>query len=75
MDEYTNIFLLFIGKRRQLTTFSAEVLRDYFIKFWKGVREKISSSLSGRHFGHYKGASRINNLSEVHVIIIQLDSY
>ena len=66
MDEYTNKFLTFIGKRRKLTTFSADVLRDDFIQFWKGAREKTSSSLSGRHFGHYKAASRNHNISEVH---------
>ena len=40
MDEYTNKFLIFGGKRRQLTTFSAKVLLDEFIEFWKGEREK-----------------------------------
>ena len=66
MDKYTNTFLSFIGKRRKLTTFSADVLREDFITFWKGAREKTSSSLSGRHFGHYKAASRSNQLSEIH---------
>ena len=40
MDEYTNKFLSFIGKRRKLTTFSPDVLRKDFIQFWKGAREK-----------------------------------
>ena len=40
MDEYTNNFLTFIGKRRQLTNFSADILRDDFIQFWKGARAK-----------------------------------
>ena len=40
MDEYTNKFLSFIGKRRKLTTFSADVLRKDFIQFWKSAREK-----------------------------------
>jgi len=26
----------------------------------------MSSSLSGRHFGHYKSASRCRSLSEIH---------
>lgn len=66
MDEYTNAFLSFIGKQRQFTTFYADVLRDDFIAFWKGAREKTSSSLSGRHFGHYKVGSRSHNNSELH---------
>ena len=33
MDEYTNKFLIFMGKQRQVATFSAEVLQDDFIKF------------------------------------------
>ena len=66
MDEYTNKFLSFIGKRRKLNTFSPDVLRKDFIQFWKGAREKTSSSLSGRHFGHYKAASRNHNISEIH---------
>ena len=66
MDEYTNKLLIFIGKRRHITTFSSEVLRDGFIKFWMGAREKTSSSLSSHHFGHYKVASCSNTLSEVH---------
>ena len=66
MDEYNNKFLHFIGKRSQLPTISADVLREDFIAFWKGAREKTSSSLSGRHFGHYKAASRSNKISEIH---------
>ena len=49
-----------------MTTFSADVQREDFIQFWKGAREKTSSSLSGRHFGHYKAASHSHNLSEIH---------
>ena len=66
LDEYTNKFLTFIGQRSKLTTFSADVQREDFIQFWKGAREKTSSSLSGRHFGHYKAASHSHNLSEIH---------
>ena len=66
MDIYTNKFLTFIGKCRKLTTFSADVLRQDFIDFWKGAKEKISSSISGRHFGHYNVASRSEKLSEIY---------
>ena len=40
IDDYTNKFLTFIGKRRKLTTFSADILREDFVAFWKGAREK-----------------------------------
>lgn len=74
MDKYSNTFLQFIGKCRQLTTFSADVLRDDFIVFWKGARAKTSSTLSGINFEHYKTASRSNNISEVHASFQHLAS-
>ena len=66
LDEYTNKFLSFISSRSQLPTISAAVLRDDFIAYCKSAREKISSFLSGRHFGHYKTASGNPFLSELH---------
>ena len=44
----------------------ADILREDCVTFWRRTRVKTSSPLSGRHFGHYKAASRSNRLSEVH---------
>jgi hypothetical protein len=43
-----------------------------FVHHWKTVKEKTSSSLSGRHFGHYKAASYSEILSQLHVDSINL---
>ena len=66
LDNYTNKFLSFISSRSQLPSVSAAVHQSDFISYWKGAREKTSSSLSGRHFGHYKAAASNSHLSELH---------
>ena len=66
LDEYTNKFLSFISNRTQLPAITADVMKEDFIYFWKGARERTSSSLSNRHFGHYKAASNSPMLSELH---------
>ena len=66
LDEYTNKFLSFISNRTQLPAITADVTKEDFIYFWKGARERTSSSLSNRHFGHYKAASNSPMLSELH---------
>ena len=40
IDEYPNKFLTFIGKRRKLTTFSADILREDFFAFGKEPGKK-----------------------------------
>ena len=52
LDPHTNAFLSYISLRSQLPPLSASVSLSDFQKYWKGSRERASSSLSGRHFGH-----------------------
>ena len=66
LDTYTNKFLKLVSKSPALRQFSSDVDRTDFVKYWKGDRERTSSSISGRHFGHYKAASSSHSLSEIH---------
>jgi hypothetical protein len=43
-----------------------------FVEYWRTAKEKTSSSLSGRHFGHYKAASFSDTLTRLHVGSINL---
>ena len=70
----SNKFLTFIGKHPSLSPFTGDVLRDDVIHCWGGAREKTASSLSGRHFGHYKAASRSLQLSELHASFLHVAS-
>lgn len=72
LDEYTNEFLEFISKRKQLPKIEEEVKKEDFINYWRKARERTSSSLSGRHFGHYKAAAKSNILSEIHASFLHV---
>ena len=51
-----------------------DVMRSNFIHCLGGSREKTASSLFGRHFGHYKAASRSHQLSELHASFLHVAS-
>ena len=74
LDVYTNSFLSFVSARSQLPPIPASVDNTDFIKYWRGARERTSSSLSGRHFGHYKAAAKCHKLSEIHASIAHIAS-
>ena len=69
LGKYTNKFLSFVANRPRLPTFSNKVTTKDFQEFWSGARESTASSMSGRHFGHYKAASKSNFLSSLHASI------
>ena len=75
LDQYTNAFLSFITTRPQLPSISPSVLARDFVKYWRGARERTSSSLSGRHFGHYKAAAYHTKLAEIHATVGHLASH
>ena len=75
LDTYTNCFLSFVSNRSQLPQISASVLTKDFIGYWKGARERTSSSLSGRHFGHYKAAAYNIQLAEIHASLTHIASH
>lgn len=51
-----------------------EITRGDFQRYWKGVKERTSSSMSGQHFGHYKSAAHCDELSEFHAMFTQVVS-
>ena len=42
------------------------VTKEDFQHYWKQMKERTASSISGRHFGHYGAAAHSDLLSEVH---------
>ena len=68
-DGYTNDFFKYIGSRQQLPALPNEVKVEDFHSYWRGAREKTSSSMSGRHFGHYKAAVLSPIISKVHASV------
>ena len=60
VDDITTIILEEIGRIGGLTQsggIDSTVTPDDFRYFWRRVKERTSSSLSGIHFGHYKAAA------------------
>jgi len=66
LDEFTNKFFSFIGTRPRLPSFSPNITTSDFQQFWRSAKENTSSSMSNRHFGHYKAASKNDFLSTIH---------
>ena len=75
LDTYTNDFLSFVSSRSSLPQISASIHAHDFISYWRGARERTSSSLSGRHFGHYKAASYSPRLAEIHATFAHIASH
>ena len=71
MDEYTNTFLHFIGKRSQLPTISADILREDFIAFWKGAREKISEIHASFQLIASKSGIRLNRWAQGLIVMLE----
>ena len=42
------------------------ITKEDFQHYWKRVKERTTSSYSGRHFGYYKSAAHSDYLLEVH---------
>jgi len=51
---------------------SAYVTAEDFQYYWQTANERILSSYSGLHFGHYKAASWDNDLSALHALKLSL---
>lgn len=50
----------------------ASVSKEDFQLYWKSVKERTSSSMSGLHFGHWKAAARSDELSEIHAVFTEI---
>ena len=66
LDDHTNKFLSAIATTKSLSPISIAVTAKDFQSYWKSCRERTSSSLSNRHFGHYKASAFNLYLSEIH---------
>ena len=66
LDESTNRFLQFVSQREKLPSITAKISTGEFGAYWKSAKEKTASSMSGRHFGHYKAAAKRTSLCKVH---------
>ena len=50
------------------------ITKEDFQHFWKRAKERMSSSISTQHFGHYCAAAKSDYLSEVHAKKLSLIS-
>ena len=66
LEEHTSKFMRFIGERQTLPQFKEKIEQNDFISYWSKAKERTSSSMSKRHFGHYKAASKNSTLSKIH---------
>ena len=74
-DLHTKDLMSLISKttrRLKAKIISHKISVDDFINYWKGSREKTSSSFSGLHFGHWKAASHSRALASIHAKSIEL---
>ena len=69
VDAFTNQFFQLIGERQQLQPLDISVSTGDFVGYWKGCRERTSSSPSQRYFGHYKAAAHSSTLSGIHSLL------
>jgi hypothetical protein len=51
---------------------STLVTKEDFKSYWKHARERMSSSLSNIHFGHYKASTDSNYISEIHALFTEI---
>lgn len=61
-----------IWKKMEDGEVSIVISPDDFEYYWKRVKEKMSSSYSGLHFGHYKAAAFSSFLSKVHALKLSI---
>ena len=74
-DTHTKTLLTLIGtvtRRLNFKLVRHSITVDDFIEYWKGSREKTSSSYSGLHFGHWKAASWNKFTASIHAKSIEL---
>ena len=65
-------FLNLINHKGPSPPISHSITTTDFQNYWKKAKEDTSSSLSGRHFGHYKAATKSEELSEIYTDLCNL---
>jgi hypothetical protein len=75
MDNYTREFLNTLQAHAPCNPhlrISCEITKEDFQQFWRKQKERMSSSISGLHYGHYKAAANDATLSEIHALFTEL---
>ena len=65
-DEHAQELLKCMSKQGSSDPISLYITREDFRQYWKRAKEDTSSSISSRHFGHYKAAVHNDTLTFVH---------
>ena len=69
IDEDLDQMLCILSGNAHRGKIDCSISRADFIQFWKGAKERTSSSPSGRHFGHYKAAVGCPILEQIHASV------
>lgn len=75
LDDGTSIYIRHLKVHDDILTrppIPNRITTSEFQDYWCRVREKTSSSPSGRHFGHWKAVARSNDLSDLFSKMISL---
>ena len=71
-EEYAIAFLQQIYHRGTSPPISLHITTVDYISYWKKAREDTSSSISGRHFGHYKASATNPTLTYIHTAMCNM---
>ena len=74
-DAYTKEFINTLqanAPRDPSSRISCEITKADFQGYWRKIKERTSSSISGLHYGHYKAAATDDPLSEIHALFTEL---
>ena len=69
MEEYTRLLLSQITPQGPSPPIPASMEVTDFVQYWKQARERTSSSVSNRHFGHYIASTKSEELAEIHATV------
>lgn len=69
MDQYSNFYLQAFAHPDP--TILTDYKKEHFWSYWNQATEKTSSSISGKHFGHYKAAAQDEAQSSFHGLLIE----
>lgn len=72
LDERTAHFLSTFQWKGNQPPISLEISPQDFTRHWKRASKKTSSSILGRHFGHYRAAGTDNTLAALHAKMCEI---
>ena len=72
VDDYTREIIGLLTPKGDSPPVDLSISVEDFVWYWTRARERTSSSVSGRHFGHYKAATKNPTLASVHAKMCQI---